>query len=67
MDLQKNPNPKQDEIVAELTEKLRSSEMRQKEMEATLTDNKIKESLAEYQTETGKLLTTRKENVRRNH
>ena len=51
----------------ELTEKLRSSEMRQKEMEATLTDNKIKESLAEYQTETGKLLTTRKENVRRNH
>ena len=26
-------NPKQDEIVVELTEKLRSSEMRQKEME----------------------------------
>ena len=58
-------NPNQDKIVVELREKLRSLEMRQKEMEATLTKLKkaneiTKESLAEYQTETVKLLQEKK-------
>ena len=49
----------------ELREKLRLSEMRQKEMEATLTELKkaneiAKESLAECQTETVKLLQEKK-------
>ena len=53
-------NSNQDKIVVELREKIRLSEMRQKEMEATLNElkkiNEIrKESLAEYQTETVKL------------
>ena len=55
----------QDKIVAALRQKLRPSEMKQKEMEATLTKlkktNKItKGSLAEYQTETVKLLQEKK-------
>ena len=58
-------NPNQDKIVAALRQKLRSSGMKQKEMEATLAKlkkaNKItKESLAEYQTETVKLLPEKK-------
>ena len=62
---EKTNNPNQDKIVVELREKLRSSEMRQKEMEATFIQlkkaNKItKESLAEYQTETAKLIQEKK-------
>ena len=58
-------NPNQDKIVVELREKLRSSEMRQKEMEPTLNELKkvneiTKESLVEYQTETVKLLQEKK-------
>ena len=55
----------QDKIIVELREKLGSSEMRQKELEATLTElkkaNKItKEGLIEYQIETVKLLQEKK-------
>ena len=56
-------NSNQDKIVVELREKLRSTEMRQKEMEATFIELKneiTKESLAEYQTETDKLLQEKK-------
>ena len=54
-------NPNQDKVVVELRRKPRSSEMRQKGMEATLTELKkanetTKESLAEYQTETTTLI-----------
>ena len=58
-------NPDQDKIVAALREYLRSSEMRQKQTEARLTNLKkaneiTKESLAEYQAETVKLLQEKK-------
>ena len=54
-------NPNQDKIVVELKEKLRLSEMRQKEMESTLTELKkaseiTKGSPAECQTERVKLI-----------
>ena len=57
-------NPNQDKIVAALRQKLRSSGMKQKEMEATLAKlkkaNKITKVIAEYQTETVKLLQEKK-------